>query len=101
MTDSRQRFTAVRTAPGDIQLTVSGRSCELSDAEAVDLALSLLASARMYDPDTEHEISLDALETWADQAQVWLDAQRVPLEPYTSFADRREALKPPPPPPTW
>lgn len=90
----RQRCVAVRTIPGDIQLTVSGSSFELTDAEALDLALSLIASARTPDADID---LIEACGPWANQVQLWLDTQPAPpMESFRDFAQRRDLLKPPP-----
>lgn len=89
-----QRCVAVRTIPGDIQLTVSGSSFELTDAEALDLALSLIASARTPDADID---LVEACGPWANQVQLWLDTQPGrPMESFRDFVERRELLKPPP-----
>lgn len=91
---SKPRYVAVRTAPGDVQLTAPGGSSEMPDAEAVDLALSLLASVRV----PELEIDSPTMTDWADRAEAWLREQGGRVHLHQNFAERRAATAPPPDP---
>jgi hypothetical protein len=89
-----QKYTAVRTAAGAVQLTVNGAARELTDVEAIDLALSLLAAADLP------SLGLTPDAAWADHLQSWLNAQTACIRSFNDYADRRDFSGPPPSPET-